>query len=122
MAIGGAPSKTRHLAGSDRRSQTLKGVLDLCVLSILGDRPMYGYGLVTALGDGGLDLVAEGSIYPLLARLEKRNLVHSYFAPSPDGPDRKYYELTPDGRKALRAGAAEWRLVVAEVSTLLDDV
>ncbi|MDY7101290.1 MAG: PadR family transcriptional regulator [Actinomycetota bacterium] len=109
-------------APAERRSQVLKGALDLCVMAVLNERPMYGYGLVAALTERGLGLVAEGSVYPLLTRLEKRGLLRSYRAPSPGGPARKYYELTDDGRKALTEGAAAWRSVALDVAAVLDGV
>lgn len=97
----------------------LKGVLDLCVLAVLADGPTYGYGLVGALHKQGLPLVAEGSVYPLLARLTKRGYVRSYTEPSPGGPSRKYYELTEHGMQALRAGSNDWFEISAQVGRIL---
>jgi PadR family transcriptional regulator PadR len=91
-----------------RKSQMLKGVLDLCILALLKDGPLYGYAVVDALEGRGLDLVAEGTIYPLLARMEKAGVITSYRAPSPDGPPRKYYELTTAGQEELALGIAQW--------------
>jgi len=75
-----------------------KGLLDLCILTALRDREWYGYELVKALvaipGIG----VAEGSIYPLLSRLRKQGLVTTRLEESTEGPARKYYRLTDDGR------------------------
>lgn len=104
-----------------RRSQLLKGVLDLCVLAVLRDGPEYGYGLVGALQERDFELVAEGSIYPLLARMEKAGVVSSFFAPSPDGPRRKYYELTGAGRAALASGLDDVAFVHQQVEGLLFD-
>jgi len=74
-----------------------KGVLDLCILKALAAGEWYGYALVKALvalpGVG----VAEGSIYPLLARLRKQGLVTTRLEESSGGPARKYYRLTPTG-------------------------
>jgi len=60
------------------------------------------------LGARGLSMVGEGSIYPLLGRLERDGLVDTYRAASNGGPPRKYYELSSLGRKALREGVFEW--------------
>lgn len=106
---------------TDRRTQVLKGALDLCVLAVLIDGPTYGYDLVERLRDRGLPLVAEGSVYPLLARLEKRGLLGADRVPSPEGPPRKYYSVTSDGADALRVGRAEWQAVAGEISDLLGD-
>ena len=103
----------------DRRSQMIKGVLDLCVMSVLAENPTYGYGLIAALEERGFELIAEGSVYPLLARLTKSGLVHSYSQPSPAGPKRKYYELTDAGREALAVGTGDWLSFSSQVTQLL---
>ena len=57
--------------GERRRSQFLRGVLDLCLLAVLEDEPAYGYEMTKRLRERGLSIVGEGSIYPLLGRLER---------------------------------------------------
>lgn len=78
--------------------QMRKGVLDLCILMALSASEWYGYALVKALvavpGVG----VAEGSIYPLLARLKRQGLVTTRLEESSEGPARKYYSATAAGR------------------------
>ena len=105
---------------SERRTQLLKGVLDMCVLAVLRSGPTYGYGLVTELERRGVGLVAEGSVYPLLTRLSNRGLVRSYREPSLTGPTRRYYELTTAGETALSEATGEWQGIVAEVNELLE--
>lgn len=105
---------------SDRHSVVLKGALDLCVLAVLLDGPTYGYGLVERLNENGLSLVAEGTVYPLLTRLEKRGLLSSERVPSSDGPPRKYYSLTADGRNALVVGTGEWRGITHQIAKVLE--
>ena len=83
--------------------QFRKGVLELCVLAVLGEEDRYGYGLVRRLeAVPGLD-VSEGSIYPLLSRLRRQGLVATRLEESPEGPARKYYRLTTAGRAQLTA-------------------
>ncbi|MFJ1732782.1 PadR family transcriptional regulator [Streptomyces sp. NPDC088254] len=107
-------------AGDQRRSQLLRGVLDLCLLSLIAERPRYGFEFVAALADSGLDLVSEGSIYPLLARLEREGLVSSYRAPSASGgAPRKYYRLTDTGRVELASGRAVWHSFSRHVGRIL---
>jgi PadR family transcriptional regulator PadR len=78
--------------------QMRKGVLDLCILMALSASEWYGYALVKALvGVPGVG-VAEGSIYPLLARLKRQGLVTTRLEESSEGPARKYYSATPEGR------------------------
>lgn len=102
-----------------RHSQLLKGVLDLCILALLDDGPLYGYAVVDALAGKGLDLVAEGTVYPLLTRMEKTGTVTSYKAPSPEGPPRKYYRLTSLGEQELSKGTQQWNHLSDQVSALL---
>ena len=97
----------------------LKGALDLCILALLRDGPLYGYAVVDALAGRGLDLVAEGSIYPLLTRMEKSGALSSFKAPSPEGPSRKYYQLTDLGEQELADGRAQWHYVSNQVGQLL---
>jgi PadR family transcriptional regulator, regulatory protein PadR len=92
-----------------RRSQLLRGVLDLCLLAVMGDGPAYGYEMTKRLRARGLSTVGEGSIYPLLGRLERDGLVETRRAVSNGGPPRKYYSLSPDGERALESGVAEWK-------------
>ena len=92
-----------------RRSQLLRGVLDLCLLAVMQDGPAYGYEMTKRLRARGLSIVGEGSIYPLLGRLERDQLVETHRAASNGGPPRKYYRLSPAGEQALAAGVSEWK-------------
>ena len=87
-----------------RRSQLLRGVLDLCLLAVMDEGPAYGYEMTKRLRARGLSIVGEGSIYPVLGRLERDGLVETRRAASNGGPPRKYYSLSPDGERALEAG------------------
>ncbi|WOO86635.1 PadR family transcriptional regulator [Mollicutes bacterium LVI A0039] len=86
--------------------QLKKGVLDICVLHVLIDRDAYGYELLKEL-QSALD-VKESTVYPILTRLSKENLLTSYMAPSSDGPPRKYYKITETGLKEYHAKKQEW--------------
>src|ERR1700689_4426877 len=92
-----------------RRSQLLRGVLDLCLLAVMGDGPASGYGMTKRPRGRGLSLVGGGSIYPLLGRLERDGLVQTRRAASNGGPPRKYYSLSPEGERALKIGVYEWQ-------------
>ena len=102
-----------------RRTQLLRGVLDLCLLAVMGDDPAYGYEMTKRLGERGLSIVGEGSIYPLLGRLERDGLVDTQRAASNGGPPRKYYRLSRQGRQALEAGTREWRATRDAVDAVL---
>jgi PadR family transcriptional regulator, regulatory protein PadR len=92
-----------------RRTQLLRGVLDLCLLAVMGEGPAYGYEMTKRLGARGLSIVGEGSIYPLLGRLERDGLVDTHRAASNGGPPRKYYRLSGQGERALTSGISEWK-------------
>jgi PadR family transcriptional regulator, regulatory protein PadR len=87
----------------------LRGVLDLCLLAVMEEGPAYGYEMTKRLRERGLAIVGEGSIYPLLGRLEREGLVETYRESSNGGPPRKYYRPSRAGRRALAAGISDWR-------------
>jgi len=111
------------MASAERRSsQLLRGVLDLCLLAIVAEEPAYGYEMTKRLRERGLSFVGEGSIYPLLGRLERDGLVETYRAASDGGPPRKYYRTSSTGLRALTDGVAEWRAASAAVDAVLAPV
>lgn len=93
---------------SQRDPQWLRGVLPLCVLAILTQGECYGYDLARQLEAAGLGTVKGGTLYPVLARLERDGLVDVRWAQPENGPARKYYALTDAGDRALRVGARGW--------------
>jgi PadR family transcriptional regulator, regulatory protein PadR len=103
-----------------RRSQLLRGVLDLCLLAVMSNGPAYGYEMTKRLRERGLSTVGEGSIYPLLGRLERDGLVETRRAASNGGPPRKYYSLSPTGELALETGRREWQVARDAVDGVLD--
>ena len=103
----------------NRSTQLLKGTLDMCLLALLARQPCYGYEIVQQLAQQGLDLVSEGSIYPLLSRLQQRDLIAGYLVPSTEGPTRKYYRLLPAGAQQLAQWQTEWATFAQAVERLL---
>jgi PadR family transcriptional regulator PadR len=99
--------------------QLKKGALTLCVLALLNRRESYAYEIASTLSDAiGM---GEGTIYPLMRRMQSDGQVETYLRESPSGPSRKYYRLTDAGRRALDAQRAEWRAFALAVETILDD-
>jgi len=96
-----------------------KGVLEFCVLALLSRREMYGLELADALVSRGLS-ASEGSLYPLLARMQTAGLVGSRRETAGGGRPRKYYELTSAGTAHLGAFAEVWRRIAPEVDNLLE--
>ena len=101
--------------------ELLKGSLDLMLLALLEQEPMYGYQIVKEVRErsGGQLLIREGSLYPALHRLEQSGLIEGYWQARADGADRRYYRLTAAGRAALPERREEWHQFVAAVSGVL---
>jgi PadR family transcriptional regulator, regulatory protein PadR len=99
-------------------TQLRKGVLELCILNIVGQNRVYGYDIVKQLrGLGGL-VISEGTIYPILSRLKRDGLVRTSLEESPEGPARKYYELTRRGEQLRDDMNAYWDLLTSGISDL----
>jgi PadR family transcriptional regulator PadR len=100
----------------DRRiTQLKKGILELAVMGALYHEPHYGYSLVRVLTEDGSISLKEGTIYPILARLDRDGLVRSEWVESVQGPPRKYYALTPAGGQLLGDLRQEFDLLVSLV-------
>jgi len=102
------------------RSQLLKGVLEGCILAVIEKEPVYGYELSKKLQEAGLLDVSEGTIYPVLLRLQKNGLIRGKMQPSESGPNRKYYYLTKEGEEALQLIAEEWEKISKPVQHLMN--
>lgn len=97
--------------------QFKKGVLELVVLSLLGQRDYYGFELVSEISK---DIqMSEGTVYPLLRRLRDEGYLETYLCESPGGPPRKYYRLTPLGDETRRRLTAEWYEFTDSVDRIL---
>ena len=107
---------------SDFDPQVLKGLLTLLLLTLLAERDDYGYSLVERLRAGGLGEVAEGTVYPALARVERNGFVTTYHVPSDRGPARKYYRLSEAGHDELRARIDAWHQLTNVVEHLTEGI
>lgn len=102
-----------------QNTQLLKGILEGCILEVISNKSIYGYELSLKLQEYGLD-VSEGSIYPVLLRLQKKNLIKGEMRESSSGPNRKYYSLTEEGIKTLEEFKINWNKIRNQVDSLLD--
>ena len=82
-------------------AQLLKGILEGCVLAIIARGESYGYEIIGELEAAGFDGIGEGTLYPVLTRLDKNGLISCRRARSPMGPVRKYYSITDAGKSYL---------------------
>jgi DNA-binding PadR family transcriptional regulator len=90
--------------------KTLDGNMESLLLSVLEAGPSYGYQIIqdlNALGDGLLAM-GEGTVYPVLHRMEERGLIVAAWRVSEAGRRRKYYRITPRGRKSMAENQAQW--------------
>ena len=102
--------------GRDRRiTQLRKGILELAVMGVLYHERHYGYSLIRVLSESGSISLKEGTIYPILARLDRDELVRSEWVESDQGPPRKYYALTLSGRQLFDELSQEFGLLVSLV-------
>ena len=89
-----------------------RGTLELILLHLLAERPKYGYELVRELQSGDEIKIKEGTVYPVLYRLEERGLVVPEWQARSRGVPRKYYQLTEKGRLRLEDLQREWTAYV----------
>jgi PadR family transcriptional regulator PadR len=101
-------------------SQLLKGVLDVAVLAAIRDEDGYGYEVVRRLRAAGLDDVGDASVYGTLRRLYSAGALTSYVVPSDEGPHRKYYGITTQGRRMLTHQSEDWSRFATTMSELLE--
>lgn len=99
-------------------SQMLKGTLEGCILKVISSNETYGYEISQALQKYGFQDISEGTIYPLLLRLEKNGLVTTKYRASPLGPKRKYFQISSEGIIALESFFSNWKELENAVNQL----
>jgi len=92
-------------------SQLLKGILQACVLSIVSQSETYGYQIIQELSSYGFDHVKDGTLYPILARLEKKKYIKIRIGKSSLGPKRKYFTITNEGEDFLKHFQEEYKTI-----------
>lgn len=99
-------------------SQMLKGILEGCILKIISTKETYGYEISEELKNYGFPKISEGTIYPILLRLEKNHLITADYRQSSDGPKRKYFSLTQKGENELNQFFQNWQEMNRAVNML----
>lgn len=100
-------------------TQFKKGVLELCALTALTSGDLYGYELADMLGKK--ITVAEGSVYPMLKRLQSEGYFETYLRESPTGPARKYYRITEEGMDRQRLLQEQWFEFTEQVNSFFEE-
>lgn len=103
------------------RSQFLRGTLEGCILKVIEQNETYGYEIAEKLQKYGFSYISEGTIYPLLLRLEKNGMINSVKKESAYGPKRKYYNLTVAGKKEISEFYAIWCEIQNGINQIFKD-
>lgn len=99
----------------------LKGILEGCILKVINHQETYGYEISQELQNYGFSNISEGTIYPLLLRLEKNGMVTAQYRKSSLGPKRKYFSISPLGKEELDTFCSNWAELESAVNILLQD-
>lgn len=99
------------------KAQMRKGVLEYCILLVLDGEPLYASNIIESLKEAKM-IVVEGTLYPLLTRLKNAGLLTYKWEESTQGPPRKYYELTKNGRQFLNELEGSWGELVTAVEKI----
>jgi len=102
----------------NNKAQMRKGVLELCILSLLSQKDMYVSDLLEAMKNSQL-LVVEGTLYPLLTRLKNDQLLTYRWEESKMGPPRKYYKITPEGTIFFEELKLTWNDMIQSVNKII---
>ena len=101
----------------NNKAQMRKGILEYCILMILEKRDAYASTIISDLKDAEM-IVVEGTLYPLLTRQKNQGLLTYRWEESPQGPPRKYYSLTEQGRDYLKELHQSWDELVEQIKTI----
>ena len=99
------------------KAQMRKGILEYCILSILSREDSYAPKIIAELKEAEM-IVVEGTLYPILTRLKNQGILTYRWEESPQGPPRKYYSLTPDGKEALQQLDESWDTLVGQIGNI----
>ena len=97
--------------------QYKKGVIELCILSILSKKDMYGHELSEYISQK-ID-IADGTVYPILRKLKADGFVKTYLSEESGGPPRKYYSITQTGLNEFQEDSAEWLKFAETVNKII---
>lgn len=103
--------------------ELLKGSTNLLVLSVLKNENMYGYQMIKRIKEESENVFEfqEGTLYPILHKLEEKGLISSYWDET-SGKKRKYYAITEEGKKHLESKKEEWKLFTTKVNKVIGGV
>ncbi len=100
-------------------TQLMKGILECCILAIIAKQETYGYEILQVLTGYGFGDIQEGTLYPILTRLEKKGYISCRRSTSPLGPVRKYFSATEDGLEMLSTFKSSYKKITSAANELL---
>lgn len=102
--------------------QLKKGILEIVILKLLSEREMYGYELVSELNRRSESFsIKEGTLYPILYRLEDNGLMETRWEQSgPRGQPKKYYTVTQEGKRAMAEAYSQWKAIVRDITNIME--
>lgn len=100
-------------------TQLLKGILEGCILAIIEEHETYGYEILSQLQEYGFENIIEGTLYPVLTRLNKKKLISCRVGKSPLGPKRKYYSITEEGIEWMKSFRENYKKVNKSAQKIL---
>ena len=101
------------------QTQLMKGVLEGCVLAVIARGETYGYEILSILEQSGFEALGEGTLYPVLTRLDRAGLIACRRASSPLGPVRKYYSVTELGKTQLADFRSRYAALTRSAAAIL---
>ena len=102
-------------------TQLMKGILEGCVLGVIARGETYGYEILSSLESYGFENISEGTLYPVLTRLDKNGYICCRKEKSPLGPVRKYYSITEEGRSYFNGFQENYRKIIKAANAVLFD-
>lgn len=104
------------------RSDLLQGTLELLILKAISLEPIHGYAIAQRIQQISREAlqVQQGSLYPVLYRLEERGYIQAQWRETEQGRMAKFYSITPKGAKELEKGRAQWQRTAAAIASVLE--
>lgn len=103
-------------------SQLLKGILEGCILAIIAKGETYGYEIISVLTRYGFNDIQDGTLYPVLTRLEKKKNISCRIGESPLGPKRKYFSVTDSGKEYLKQFKESFSSITGRASAIIENM
>lgn len=100
-------------------TQLMKGILEGCVLAVIEKGETYGYEILSELEEKGFENLGEGTLYPIITRLDKNGYISCRKAKSPLGPIRKYYTITENGKEHLESFKESYQRIMTTAEKIL---